>query len=188
MLDEHKKNELKKWLKNNGVPESLHESLIEVIGTHKLLKEHNIERKELLSKLGDIKKTTEKLNDLINRLPKSSSHELENVVEDHLIRQQWDNYVQGEKLEPRHLGDISISMYLSSLQSACEALDKVKPDIKDEHIYPTLIWLCESISSDHQIELNHTKIIDFICAYTSKDNETVKKQYGRLRDKGVFTI
>lgn len=183
MLNSDRKAELIHWFNSNGVPQCKQDYLISAIESHCLIKK---DRRDEIDCLTNVEQLASNISVLVQNLPVSLRYELDTSVEDIILREQWDEYRTSPKdrLEPRHLGDIDLKMYLSSIVTACKGIKKNKPAIDDPHTYRILIWLCNSIAHDFHIRLNDTKIINFICAYTGKDFEAVKKQHSRLKKKG----
>lgn len=182
MLNKNRRTDIERWFKNNGIPENKWDHLIKMLNSHKLTTTDGVEMKDLLGKYDKIKKLTEKLQREIDLLSDQSLKELDTLLEDNLLHEQsrLKKNDPVNRLTPRHLGDIDISLYLSSLILTCENIPKVKKKVRDEKVYSTLLWFCHSLDRQFNFGIDKNKAALFIAAFTGKDEDSVKRQLDRL--------
>lgn len=187
MLSREQCKNIELWFKENGIPKDQWEYLIQTLNSHQLTLEDGDTVERLLSRYDEIKKLTEKLQREIDLLSDQSLKELDVLLEDNLLREQirLKKNDPVNRLTPRHLGGIDISLYLSSLLLTCMNIPKVKKKVKNQKVYETLSWFCYSLEDQYHFGINQTKVILFIKAVmetdeTPVDEDAIKQQLYRL--------
>lgn len=185
MFNNDRKREITNWFDENGIPKEKWEYILKMLKSHKITDEEGEKLKDILKRYDRLKELTSKMQHDLNLLPDTAITELNILQEDTLLREQFRHYHADPigKLIPRHLGDIDILLYFSSLQDTLEHIADVKKLNSSEKIYHTLLWFCHSLDEEYEFGINKTKAAEFISACTGGYHESVRKQIDRLMKK-----
>jgi len=111
------------------------------------------------------------------KFEKALEHNSDNLILQNLYDEGVDNALSHVPIQD----EANIIDYVLKLESACQALIDRKSGSKDKGLYEALQFRWDMIGKEHGIKISKTNSIAFISACTSKDLESSRKQYQRLR-------